>query len=120
MSGLVISGGRVVDPASGMDAIGAHIRRSTWAEIRKAQKRGITIREGGEKDVPAFFQLMLATCASLAILSVNAIVAVGGDMLSANWPSRVHPDAPSRKRDATPEPAESGLPPPVNGNHSDT
>jgi serine/alanine adding enzyme len=53
----------LVDLTRGMDAIGAHIRRSTWAEIRKAQRRGIVIREGGEQDVRTFFQLMLATCA---------------------------------------------------------
>jgi lipid II:glycine glycyltransferase (peptidoglycan interpeptide bridge formation enzyme) len=52
----------LVDLTRGMDAISSHIRRSTWAEIRKAQRRGITIREGGEQDIPSFFRLMLATC----------------------------------------------------------
>lgn len=52
----------LVDLSLGMEAIGRHIRRSTWLEVKKAQRRGVTIREGGEQDIPAFFRLMLATC----------------------------------------------------------
>ncbi len=58
----VIRATLLVDLALGMEAIGRHIRRSTWSEIRKAHRRGITIREAGEADLAAFFRLMLATC----------------------------------------------------------
>lgn len=52
----------LVDLALGMDAIGRHIRSSTWKQIRKAQRRGIIIREATDQDLPSFFRLMLATC----------------------------------------------------------
>ncbi len=52
----------LVDLSLGMEQIGRCMRKNTWVEIRQAQRRGVTIREGTEKDLPAFFELMLATC----------------------------------------------------------
>lgn len=38
------------------------ISRSTRKHIRQAAKRGVVIREGGEADLPLFFELMATTC----------------------------------------------------------
>ena len=52
----------LVDLSEGMESIGRNMRKNTWVEIRQAQRRGITIREGTEQDIPEFFRLLLATC----------------------------------------------------------
>jgi GNAT acetyltransferase-like protein/peptidoglycan biosynthesis/recognition FemAB-like protein len=58
----VISATLLVDLPCGMDEIGRRIRKSTQADISRAKRRGIKIREGDERDIGAFFRLMLATC----------------------------------------------------------
>jgi lipid II:glycine glycyltransferase (peptidoglycan interpeptide bridge formation enzyme) len=52
----------LVDLSEGMEPIGRYMRKNTWVEIRQAKRRGITIREGTDKDIPEFFRLLLATC----------------------------------------------------------
>jgi lipid II:glycine glycyltransferase (peptidoglycan interpeptide bridge formation enzyme) len=58
----VISATLVVDLSGGLDEIKGRMRRATWSQIRQAEERGITIREGGEQDIGTFFSLMAATC----------------------------------------------------------
>jgi lipid II:glycine glycyltransferase (peptidoglycan interpeptide bridge formation enzyme) len=58
----VISATLVVDLSGGLDEIKGQMRRATWTQIRQAEERGITIREGGEQDIGTFFSLMAATC----------------------------------------------------------
>jgi lipid II:glycine glycyltransferase (peptidoglycan interpeptide bridge formation enzyme) len=58
----VVGATLLVDLSVGMEQIGRCMRKNTWVEIRQAQRRGVTIREGTEQDIPDFFRLMLATC----------------------------------------------------------
>ena len=58
----VISATLLVDLTRSIGEIGRRIRKSTQAEIRQAERRGIKIREGNEKDIGTFFHLMLSTC----------------------------------------------------------
>ena len=52
----------LVDLSRGIEAISGTMRKSTWTEVKQAQRRGITIRKGSEADTDVFFRLMLATC----------------------------------------------------------
>lgn len=38
------------------------MRKTTQSQVRMAVRRGVTIRVGGEEDLPVFFDLMLKTC----------------------------------------------------------
>lgn len=58
----IISATLLSDLAEGIDGIARGMRRATQVEIRRARRRGVTIREGSEADLGAFFRLMLATC----------------------------------------------------------
>jgi len=58
----VISATLVYDVAGGADEIKKRMRLRTRAQVKVAEKRGLTIREGGEQDVGMFFRLMAATC----------------------------------------------------------
>lgn len=58
----VISATLVVELSGGLDEIKGRMRRATSSQIRQAEERGITIREGGEQDIGTFFSLMAATC----------------------------------------------------------
>ncbi|MBU6410013.1 MAG: GNAT family N-acetyltransferase [Verrucomicrobia bacterium] len=58
----VISATLVMDTACPMDDIISRIRKTAKIELRQSQKRGITIRDGHERDIPVFFRLMRATC----------------------------------------------------------
>ncbi len=39
-----------------------HLRKSTQTQVKRAIKRGVTIRTGTEADLPLFFDLMVETC----------------------------------------------------------
>jgi lipid II:glycine glycyltransferase (peptidoglycan interpeptide bridge formation enzyme) len=58
----VISATLLVDLSNGLDKIRDGIRKNTAIEIRQAERRGIKIRQGDERDLNVFFRLMLATC----------------------------------------------------------
>lgn len=58
----VIDATLVVDLSAGMEKIREGMRRTTILELKRAQKRGVTIREGAEQDLEAFFRMMVATC----------------------------------------------------------
>lgn len=58
----VISATLVMDVSRGIDVIKREMRKTTLLEIKMAQARGITVREGGDKEIGVFFKLMLATC----------------------------------------------------------
>jgi lipid II:glycine glycyltransferase (peptidoglycan interpeptide bridge formation enzyme) len=58
----VVSATLIVDTACSMDAIISRMRRTTMLELKRSQKRGIKIREGGEQDIKTFFRLMTTTC----------------------------------------------------------
>jgi len=58
----VISATLIMDTACSMDAIMSRMRRTTMIELKQSQKRGIKIREGGERDIETLFRLMTATC----------------------------------------------------------
>lgn len=52
----------VMDVACGMDEIMQRMRRTTILELKRSQKRGVKMREGGEHDISTFFRLMKTTC----------------------------------------------------------
>jgi hypothetical protein len=58
----VVSATLIVDTACSMDEIMSRMRRTTMLELKRSQKRGIKIREGGEQDIKTFFRLMTTTC----------------------------------------------------------
>jgi len=58
----VIQSTLVVDLSVGREAVQAGFRRTVRKEIRQAQERGVSIVEGQEAELPAFFALMDATC----------------------------------------------------------
>ena len=58
----VIRSTLVIDVGRGLRAVEEGIHRTTWASIQQGHKRGLVVREGEEKDLPVFFQLMLETC----------------------------------------------------------
>ena len=59
----VIKATMCIDLGGSAEEIEAGIRKTARVEIRQAEQRGITIREGNEKDAGAFFRLMAVTCA---------------------------------------------------------
>jgi peptidoglycan pentaglycine glycine transferase (the first glycine) len=59
----VISSTQTIDLTQGIVRIREGMSRRTRYKSRLAYKRGVSIREGDEADLNAFFQLMLATCA---------------------------------------------------------
>lgn len=46
----------------GLDAIRSRMNKTTRYQVSRAQKKGVTIREGTEADLPVFFELMLGSC----------------------------------------------------------
>jgi peptidoglycan pentaglycine glycine transferase (the first glycine) len=52
---------RLLDLSRGEAAILAGMRSSTRRNVRLAQRRGLTVREGGAADLPAFYSLLAAT-----------------------------------------------------------
>jgi hypothetical protein len=58
----VIGSTLLVDLSDGLAAVEAGMRRRTLQEIRQAKRRGVVVREGERKDLPAFFSLMKQTC----------------------------------------------------------
>ena len=58
----VISATLLVDLSGGMAGINKNMRKTRLYEIRVARRQGISIREGGEKDIRVFFSLMSSTC----------------------------------------------------------
>jgi lipid II:glycine glycyltransferase (peptidoglycan interpeptide bridge formation enzyme) len=58
----VVSATLLVDLSGGMPDIEKRMRKNRLTEVRQARRRGITIREGDEKDVGVFFSLMASTC----------------------------------------------------------
>jgi hypothetical protein len=52
----------VVDVSQGMEAVEKKMKRSIRQKVRQAKQRGVVIRDGGEEDIPVFFNLMLSTC----------------------------------------------------------
>jgi peptidoglycan pentaglycine glycine transferase (the first glycine) len=51
-----------IDLTPGVEGLQQGLRARTRAEVRQAQRRGVTIREGGEADLPLFFELMVGSC----------------------------------------------------------
>jgi hypothetical protein len=51
-----------IDLSGRLEEVEAGIRKTARVEIRQAERRGIAIRQGTEKDAGVFFRLMLATC----------------------------------------------------------
>ncbi len=58
----VISATLLVDLAGGMADIEKQMRKSMLMQVNRARRRGVTIREGDERDVGVFFSLMASTC----------------------------------------------------------
>lgn len=58
----VITATWVIDLRCTMEEIRARMRRTTLLELKRALKRGLTIREGLREDLGRFFPLMLTTC----------------------------------------------------------
>jgi len=58
----VITANLVVGLTGGPEVITGRMSRQTRQKIRQANARGITIREGDERDLPSFLALLLATC----------------------------------------------------------
>lgn len=52
----------VVPLEGGMDQVKSRMRRTTVLELKRAIKRGMTIREGNAADLGLFFKLMISTC----------------------------------------------------------
>jgi peptidoglycan pentaglycine glycine transferase (the first glycine) len=50
-----------VDLRQSPDALLAAMRPTTRYEIRRAERRGVVIRDGGEKDLPIFYEVVKAT-----------------------------------------------------------
>jgi peptidoglycan pentaglycine glycine transferase (the first glycine) len=51
-----------IDLSSGFDAAFERFSASTRKKTRRAQRRGVVVREGTRAEVPAFFELMKQTC----------------------------------------------------------
>src|SRR5712691_1328281 len=52
----------IIDLSARREQISQEMNRYARKQIRQAKQRGISIREGGQRDIATFFQLMLATC----------------------------------------------------------
>jgi hypothetical protein len=83
----VISSTCMVDltgSGDGWEAIG----RSKKLQIRQAIRRGVTIREGGDADIPKFFSLMSQTCARQRVRPHPSSVEALRDLVQAFKPGR--------------------------------
>jgi len=58
----IVTATLMVDVSKGMEAVEARMRRDRRQKLRKAHLNKVSIREGNEKDIGTFFQLMLETC----------------------------------------------------------
>jgi hypothetical protein len=58
----VISATCMVDLSGPTGEWEKNLGRSKKVEIRQASRRGLTVRQGGDADIPKFFELMSATC----------------------------------------------------------
>jgi hypothetical protein len=58
----IVTANLMVDVSDGWQTVEGRMRRTTRQQVRKAIRNGISIREGGEKDLGIFFDLMLQTC----------------------------------------------------------
>jgi len=58
----VISATCMVDLSGPTEEWEKNLGRSKKVEIRQARRRGLTVRQGGDADIPKFFELMSATC----------------------------------------------------------
>lgn len=58
----IIESTLTVDMREGWEAVQKKFRRTVRREVRQAEERGVTIREGGEEDLGEFFRLMCRTC----------------------------------------------------------
>jgi len=58
----VISATLLVNLSFGMTDIVNRMRKSTVVQVKRARRRGVVIREGGETDIHTFFSLMKSTC----------------------------------------------------------
>jgi hypothetical protein len=52
----------VIDVSQPLEAVERQMRKDRRMNVRQAGRRGVTIVEGGDADIPEFFRLMLATC----------------------------------------------------------
>jgi hypothetical protein len=52
----------VIDVSQPLDVVERQMRKDRRMNVRQAERRGVTVVEGGDADVPDFFRLMLATC----------------------------------------------------------
>jgi peptidoglycan pentaglycine glycine transferase (the first glycine) len=51
-----------IDVSQPLEHVERQLRGDRRLEIRQAARRGVTVVDGGEADIPRFYQLMLATC----------------------------------------------------------
>ena len=58
----VISATAMVDLRGETGEVSGRFRKSTLKKIRRAERRGITMRQGDKKDIGTFYRLMLKTC----------------------------------------------------------
>jgi hypothetical protein len=58
----VVTATLIIPVNCSMEEITGRMRRTTMLELKRSEKRGITIREGTEQDLGTFFRLMLETC----------------------------------------------------------
>jgi lipid II:glycine glycyltransferase (peptidoglycan interpeptide bridge formation enzyme) len=58
----VVGANLIIDLRGGFEAVSAAMRPHLRQEARQAARRGIAMRLGRTEDLPAFFDLMLATC----------------------------------------------------------
>jgi lipid II:glycine glycyltransferase (peptidoglycan interpeptide bridge formation enzyme) len=79
----VIEATLLVDVSRGKEAFERGMNKDTRRRIRLAQKNGIIIREGNEKDVALFFALMNATCKRRGVRTNPAREETLGRLLSA-------------------------------------
>jgi lipid II:glycine glycyltransferase (peptidoglycan interpeptide bridge formation enzyme) len=82
----VISSTCMVDLTGSCGAWETGIRQSRKVEIRQAIRRGVTIREGGDADIPKFFSLMSATCVRQRVPPHPASVEALRDLVRAFQP----------------------------------
>jgi len=58
----IINATAVIDLNHSLETIRANFRQTTRKNIRQALRRGVTVREGSQEDLNAFFSLMAQTC----------------------------------------------------------
>ncbi len=58
----VIDATLIIPVNCSMEEVKSRMRRTTMLELKRSEKRGITVRQGTEQDLGTFFRLMQETC----------------------------------------------------------